>query len=127
MKLKLLPFLLVLSSSITLSATAKADISINGTIYKSNSNNITITNGKVIVDGKPIDSLSNSLEIRFIGDVGNIKSDASVYTKGNVMGNIQAGGSVNAHDVGSYVNAGGSIHANNIQGHARAGGTINCN
>jgi uncharacterized protein (DUF342 family) len=53
--------------------------------------NITVTNGRVIIDGKDITPDEKEIRIEIAGDVENLKIDActSVTVKGNVNGSIQ--------------------------------------
>lgn len=101
-------------------------INVNGKIYKGN--NISITNGHVIIDGKEQDGekLSGVVKVIVEGDIENVKSDESIEVKGNVKGNVDAGGSVQCENVGGDVDAGGSINAGDIEGDVDAGGSVNC-
>lgn len=74
---------------------------INGVEIKNIPNgNISISNGKIFVDGKEFDSANvslsenNTINIFITGNVGNIQCNGSVDIKGNVSGSIECGGSV---------------------------------
>jgi len=83
-------------------------------------NNITIRNGKVVIDGKAQDGeMKGVVEVRVIeGVLGRVECDASV-TCGEVWGNVAAGASVTGENVGGSIQAGGSVTAGD-----RAGGAI---
>lgn len=100
-------------------------ININGKSYNVSGNNISVVNGKVIVDGKIIEeNLSGVVEVKFEGALASLRSDASV-TCGNVHGDVKAGSSVKCLDVDGNVNAGSSVNCNNVGGNVKAGSSIN--
>lgn len=75
-------------------------ITINGKTIRANGN-ITITNNRVIVNGKAVSEYSDNVEIVINGNCGNIEDVAGNITiQGNcesiedVMGNIRIGGDV---------------------------------
>jgi hypothetical protein len=82
--------------------------------------NISIRDGRVIIDGKPHDGeVQGVVEIKIIeGVLGRLETDAAV-TCGDVRGDVAAGGSVTCNNVGGAIKCGGSVNA---KGHA--GGTI---
>lgn len=115
---------------------------INGRVYKNITGGvITITNGKILVDGKSVEDWENSEEkvinITIEGNVetlqasncnnvtvkGNAKTiktgSGDVTVSGNVSGNIQTGsGDVHCHDVGEDVSTGsGDVHCETVHGH----------
>lgn len=102
-----------------------ANFTINGTTFSGD--NITITNGRVTIDGVTQEqSLSGVVQIKITdGIIGELHSDASVQC-GDVRGNVCAGGSVNCDNVGGNVNAGGSINCDNVAGSITAGGSVRC-
>ena len=94
--------------------------------------NISIINGRVIIDGKEVsvDGLTgvktSEVVIRIEdGSIGELTTDASV-TCGAVTGNVTARGSVNADSIGGNVDAGGSVNCDNVSGSVDAGGSVNC-
>lgn len=105
-------------------------INIAGRSFSGNS--ITMTGGRIIIDGVDITDQSGIedpktiLTIKVEGDPISVKSDLSVSVMGNVAGNVGAGGSVNCNDVGGDVNANGSVNADDITGNVDAGGSVNC-
>lgn len=100
-----------------------ARFTVNGKEYFGNQ--ISVVNGKVIVDGVPQpDSLSGVVEVRILeGEVKNLSSDASIVA-GLVLGNVSAGGSVSCDDVDGSVQAGGSVQCSNVGGNVMAGGSV---
>lgn len=116
-----------------------ADITVNGKKYKGN--NLLINNEEIFIDGKRISDVEgNNIQISFVGDVGSIQSDESVYVNGNagsidakgsvtandVIGDIIAGGSVNAKTIKGNTQARGSVKARTIKGDVKAGGSVKC-
>lgn len=98
-------------------------ININGKTYTGN--NIVVTNGKVIIDGKEAESGNDSTNIKVIvnGDLNKLDcTDAEI--NGNVIGGVDAtnltceiiGGDVDANTV-NCTTIGGDVDAN----------TVNCN
>lgn len=82
-------------------------IIVNGIEY--NGNNISISNNKVIIDGKSLAEYK-VVDVTIIGNCGDIDAGGSVKVTGNVTGNIDCGGSVDiSGDVGGDIDAGGSI------------------
>lgn len=108
----------------------KNKISVNGVVYEVEGNNISMTNGKIYVDGKLVETgtLSGDVKLTFEGDLVNLKSDTSVKVNGNVNGHVDAGGSVSVGgSIFSYVDAGGSVNCTgDIDGNIDAGGSVTC-
>lgn len=100
-----------------------ATVTINGITYQGN--NITINNGKVVIDGRQeSEQLSGVVEIRITeGKLDSLTTDASVIC-GHVTGTVTAGGSVNCDAVGGNVNAGGSVNCDEVGGNVSAGGSV---
>lgn len=101
-------------------------IQINGQTYQHSGGSISIRNGEVRIDGKPVDAgpLPAVVEVRILdGAITNVFSDGSVYCA-DVGGMVQAGGSIQCEDVAGNASAGGSISCDNIGGNAIAGGSI---
>lgn len=100
-------------------------ITINGKTYYGN--NIIMTNGKIIIDGKPIeDGLSGVVELKVEGDLVSLHSDCSVTVNGDVKGNVSAGTSVNCKNVDGNVQAGSSVNCGNVGGNVKAGNSVTC-
>lgn len=103
-------------------------ITINGRTYRGT--NIQVSNGVVYIDGKRADeSGKQDTGIRLIveGDVDNITVDrGDVEVRGNVTGDVKAGGSISCGDVGGSVDAGGSISCGRVSGSVDAGGSVQC-
>lgn len=104
-------------------------ININGKTYVGN--NIQITNGKVVIDGKVMnDDLSQDkkIEINVVGEFkGNlIVTEGNVNVKGDIGGNVNAVGSVTCDDVGGNVDAGGSVTCDDVGQSVSAGGSVSC-
>jgi hypothetical protein len=93
-------------------------IIINGKRFEGN--DVTIRDGKVVIDGKPQDGeLHGDVELQVVeGVFGSAECVASV-TCGEVWGNVAAGASVTGENVGGSIQAGGSVTAGD-----RAGGAI---
>jgi hypothetical protein len=90
--------------------------------------NVSIINGKVMIDGKEFDGDCDGKDAIVKieqGEVVSVKSDRSV-TCGNVKGDVSAQGSVNCDDVGGCVTAGGSVNCDGVGGSVSAGGSVNC-
>lgn len=99
-------------------------ITINGKTIICSGNNVTIDNGKVIVDGEVIHESSGDVKAIIDGDVKSVKCEGAVEVRGsagtidcggsctvlgNVKGSIDAGGSVTFGNVGGDIDAGGSV------------------
>lgn len=60
------------------------------------------------------------------GDVnGNVTAGGGVNC-GGVDGNVEAGGGVNCGGVDGYLEAGGSVNCGGVDGYLKAGGSVNC-
>lgn len=100
-------------------------IKINGVTYSGTK--VSIINGNIIIDGTSIKGkVSGVIEIRIEGNPASIETDANVTVKGNVQGNIDAGGNITCTNVQGGADAGGNISCCNIAGSADAGGNIIC-
>lgn len=99
-------------------------IQINGRTYTGN--NVSIINGRVMVDGVSQDEgLTGVVEVRILeGVLQDLTTDASV-TCGQVLGSVKASGSVNCGAVGGTVVAGGSVNCDTVGGSINAGGSVN--
>lgn len=103
-----------------------AKISIGGRTFTGN--NVSILNGVVIVDGVQQDgTLTGQVELKIEGTLDSLTTDASVNMKGQINGNVEAGGSVRCDDVGGNVNAGGSVRCDDVGGSVNAGGSVHHN
>ena len=89
-------------------------ITINGVTIQTNNNCISISDGKIIVDGNEV-NVGDTHSVIINGNVKELKVTGKVEVKGNVEGNVNAGGSVDA---------GGSVTAANISGDIDAGGSV---
>jgi len=94
-------------------------ITINGKSYEGN--DVSVINGQITVDGKPIEDLKeasdSTVRIEVTGDLTNLKCDGVVTVNGNVHGNVKGDvvtvhgdikGNVSA-DVVSGTNVGGNM------------------
>ena len=109
-----------------LKETNMAHIKINGNtiIIEGNGSNVSVRNGQVTVNGKPVGPrMENVMRIEWDGPLANLESDASV-TCGDVKGDVRAGGTVQAQDVGGNVQAGGVVQCGDVRGSVSAGGTV---
>ena len=102
-------------------------ISINGRRVEVSGKNISIQNGDIYVDGKPLgEDVGRNVTIIIEGDCGNIDTTGSVEVRGSCR-NIDCGGSASiGGDVEGNVDAGGSVTCGNINGDVDAGGSIRC-
>jgi len=102
-----------------------SSVTINGQTVSCYGNNITISNGNVIVDDKVVHSdIGNNTQIVINGDVNKIDCSGSVEVHGN-SGAIDCGGScVVDGDVNGNIDAGGSITCGNVSGDIDAGGSV---
>jgi hypothetical protein len=103
------------------------NINIGGSIFNfPNGSNISVSNGKVVVNGQEIHSVNNlqPIIIEVTGDVNNIRSNNTVKVTGSVLGSVDAGNSVECGDVSGDVDAGNSVHARDIKGKVKAGNSI---
>lgn len=101
-------------------------IIINGKSHTVKGNNITVSNGKIIVDGKVVqEGLSGEVTIKFEGDLANLKSDSSVIVNGNIEGSASSGGSLKCGDIGHNAVSGGSMKCETVNGSATSGGSMN--
>lgn len=100
-------------------------INVNGKSITVSGNNISVINDKVYVGGKLVEEgLSGNVTISFEGDLASLKVDGSATVNGNILGNVDAGGSVKCGNVGKSVDAGGSVNCLDIGGDVDAGGSI---
>ena len=103
------------------------NISINGKKYSGN--NISMINGKVMIDGKEVDKKSKKhefvIKIEKGAVVENIISDESIVVNGDCQ-NVVSKGSVNCDDVKGNIKARGSVNCDNVNGNVDAGGSVNC-
>lgn len=101
-------------------------ITINGKVFNYSGNNITINNGKVIVDGNVIQECSGDIKVNIYGDAHIVDCNGSVEVFGNA-GSIDCGGSCEiTGDVTGNVDAGGSVTCGNVSGDIDAGGSVSC-
>lgn len=90
--------------------------------------NVSIIDGIVKVNGKVIADETKAgqpCEVHVQGDIGDLRCDGNAYITGNVKGDVDAGGSVECHDVGKSVDAGGNVAYSNVGGDVDAGGSVN--
>lgn len=115
---------------------------VNGKRYEFSGRDITVVDGRVIVDGKDIseqdedvkfskliiegdvETLATDLSVEVRGNAGQVKAGGSIQC-GNVKGKVKANGSVNCGSIGGDVRAGGSVNCGHVAGSVRAGGSIN--
>lgn len=103
-----------------------AKISIDGRTFTGN--NISIIDGVVTVDSvQQNGTLTGQVQLKIEGTLDSLTTDASVNMKGQINGNVEAGGSVKCDDIGGNVNAGGSVKCDNVSGSIQAGGSVRHN
>jgi hypothetical protein len=97
-----------------------ATIRINNANYSGHS--VTISNGRVLIDGKDLTPDSKNINIEVIGDVNEIQVDScnELVVKGNVLGNVSStSGDIRCGNVAGNANSvSGDIKANRIFGKA---------
>lgn len=101
-------------------------VTINGRRYEGN--DVTITNGKVVIDGKEVESTVGlaELKIKIEGGLASLKVDRGNVECGEVAGSIWAGGSISCHNVTGNAEAGGSVSCKDVGGNVDAGGSVSC-
>ncbi|EWH19965.1 hypothetical protein [Bacillus haynesii] len=98
-------------------------VTINGVTYEGN--NITITDNKVQIDGRTVEcGVTGDVKVKIEGSPVKVYSDASVEVRGDVLGDVDSGGSVNCGNVKGNVDAGGSIRCGTVGGSVDAGGSV---
>lgn len=101
-----------------------SSITINGQTYVGN--NITMEDGKVIVDGVEQESHYKEPITLYVNcNVDKIIIEESIRVNGDIHGNVIAKNSVNCDKVVGDVSAGNAINCDDIQGNAQAN-VINC-
>lgn len=95
-------------------------IVINGRRIEVEGNNVTVSNGRVIVDGREVGQTSKEgpTTVKWEGELANLTTEGEVHC-GDVHGNVRAnvvecenvGGSVNANTV-NCGNIAGSVNGN---------------
>jgi hypothetical protein len=104
-----------------------AQFNISGRSFRGQ--NITITNDRIIIDGKDVTDEyeikpAGILEIKITeGVVENLTTDANV-SAGSISGNVDAGGNVSCGSVGGNVDAGGNVSCGTVGGDVDAGGNV---
>ena len=100
-------------------------VTVNGKTIKINgAQNISICNGRIIVDGKVIDDTYNgNANIIIDGNVTHLDCTGSVTVNGNAT-NIYCNGSVSCGDVNGSVDCGGSCTCGDVSGNVEAGGSV---
>ena len=93
-------------------------ITINGRRYEVSGNNISVSNGKIKVDGVTIEEgLTGTVKVQFEGDLANLEcADAKI--NGNIHGNVNAA-DLKCGDVGGNVNA-ADVKCGNVAGRVNA-------
>ncbi|ARC58826.1 hypothetical protein J5TS1_31870 [Bacillus licheniformis] len=108
-------------SSTVISCNGK--VTINGVTYEGN--NIIITDNKVQIDGRTVErDVTEDVKVKIEGSPVKVYSDASVEVRGDVLGDVDSGGSVNCGNVKGNVDAGGSVRCGTVGGSVDAGGSI---
>lgn len=91
--------------------------------------NITITNDRIVVDGKDVTDEYDIkpvgiLEIKITeGVLGHLTTDANV-SAGDIAGDVDAGGNVSCGNVGGDLDAGGNVSCGKVGGDVDAGGNV---
>jgi hypothetical protein len=86
---------------------------INGKTIISNSNNISIINNKIIIDGKDVTPDAKTINIEITGDVDKVEVDCCERL--SILGNCNSVSSHNGSvDIGGFVNGSVTTHNGNI-------------
>jgi phage baseplate assembly protein gpV len=85
------------------------EININGTQIKCSAGNISISNGKIIVDGKTITCPIKDHTIIINGDCNDLNISGNLTVNGNIKGNVDVQGNINCRDVGGNIDAQGNV------------------
>lgn len=105
-------------------------IRVNGETFDiPNGASINVRNGEISINGKKWE-MGDDIRIGDVvieGNVGEIRSEASVAVDGDVSGPVRAQGSISANNISGDVDAGGSVNAHDISGKVCAGGDVNAN
>ena len=91
---------------------------------------ITITGDGIFIDGRAIQDISkplDTLKVEIIGNPRNVITSGSVIVHGDVLGYIDAGGSVRCINIEGSVNSDGSVNCGNVGGNIDAGGSVRYN
>ena len=104
------------------------NIVINGRKITTDGNNVSVIDGKVIVDGKTVANAEDNEKIEIFGDInGNVESDRNVVVRnGEIAGDVNAKGNIDCKNVRGSVKAGGNVNCDNVQQFVYAGGNVNC-
>lgn len=113
------------SQSISMS---NGKVKVNGqTINVPKNASISMKNGKLYVDGKlSEDFVDKTVNLIINGDVGSVTTDCPVECQ-NVLGNVTAGSYVECNDVTGNVESGSYVEAEVIKGSVKAGAYIEYN
>lgn len=100
---------------------------INGKSIDCVGSNITVQNGKVIVDGKVIQSnIGYDIKVVVYGDVNKLDCAGSVEVHGN-CGSIDCSGSCKVDgNVDGNIDASGSVTCGNVAGDIDCSGSVRC-
>lgn len=103
------------------------EIKIGDFTFSVSGKSISLKNNSLCVDGKTIQSnINQDVHIYLNGDAVSIDAQGSVSVHGNVLGNVDCGGSVKCADVGGKVDCGGSVTCKSVRGNIDAGGSVRC-
>lgn len=85
-------------------------IVINGNSIETNGRNVSIINGKIIVDGELLSSFNNyDIKIEIYGDCGNIETTGNVIVNGNCK-DIDCNGNVTCYgDIQGDIDCNGNV------------------
>lgn len=86
------------------------DITVNGRRVQCSGRNISIQNGKISVDGKPLEcDMTGDIHVVVNGDINQLTCAGSCTVSGDVNGSIDATGSVTCGTVYGDIDAAGSV------------------
>jgi hypothetical protein len=85
------------------------EININGINIRCSSGNISISNEKIIVDGKIIDCPIKDYTITINGDCNNLDILGNLTVNGNIKGNVDAQGNITCQNIGGNIDAQGNV------------------
>ena len=105
----------------------KTTVTMNGRTVVIEGSNVSVTNGKIYVDGKPLDLddfSSKPISIEINGNVDHLEVEGPVTVNGE-CGSVRCSGSFHGRDIKGNVDCMGSCHCGNVSGDVKAMGSVN--
>lgn len=107
---------------------SKNTISINGKSFSVLGGSVQISDNRVFVDGKEVmtDELEGIVEIKWDGEVADLRTDCSAVVHGDVHGNANSKMSLTCGDVHGDATSKMSLTCGNIEGNATSKMSLTC-